>query len=88
MKSNEVPERKLIDEKYKWNLELIYKSFEDWQKNFDEIQSKIDNLKNYSGRLGEGSKTLLSFIKDDEAVSTIKFMGKNTKKYLNSEKIK
>ncbi|MBQ6435309.1 MAG: oligoendopeptidase F [Synergistaceae bacterium] len=69
MKSNEVPERKLIDEKYKWNLELIYKSFEDWQKNFDEIQSKIDNLKNYSGRLGEGSKTLLSFIKDDEAVS-------------------
>ncbi|MBQ6738037.1 MAG: oligoendopeptidase F [Synergistaceae bacterium] len=69
MKSNEVPERKLIDEKYKWNLELIYKSFEDWQKNFDEIQSKIENLKNYSGRLGEGSKTLLSFIKDDEAVS-------------------
>ncbi|MBR0233289.1 MAG: oligoendopeptidase F [Synergistaceae bacterium] len=69
MKSNEVPERKLIDEKYKWNLELIYKSFEDWQKNFDEIQSKIENLKNYYGRLGEGSKTLLSFIKDDEAVS-------------------
>ena len=69
MKSNEVPERKLIDEKFKWNLEAIYSSFEEWQKSYDEIQNKIEALKDYSGKLGEGSKTLLSFIKDDEEVS-------------------
>ena len=31
---------------------------------------------------------LEEFLKDDEAISTTKFMGKNVQKYLNSEKIK
>ncbi len=69
MKSNEVPERNSIPDNFKWNLEAIYNSFEDWQKSFDDVQNKIEALKNYSGKLGEGSKTLLNFIKDDEAVS-------------------
>ena len=69
MKSNEVPERNSIPDNFKWNLEAIYSSFEDWQKSFDDVQNKIEALKNYSGKLGEGSKTLLNFIKDDEAVS-------------------
>ena len=39
-------------------------------------------------KLSNQNLPLEDFLKDDEAVSTIKFMGKNTKKYLNSEKIK
>ena len=68
-KSNEVPERSSIPDESKWNLEAIYKNFEEWQNAFNETQTKIDALKNYSGKLGEGSATLLAFIKDDEAVS-------------------
>ncbi|MBQ9418753.1 MAG: oligoendopeptidase F, partial [Synergistaceae bacterium] len=68
-KSNEVPERSSIPDSAKWNLEAIYESFEAWQKSFDETKSKIEDLAKYSGRLGEGSATLLAFIKDDEAIS-------------------
>ena len=67
--TNEVPERKDIPEKFKWNLEAIYPSFEEWQKVFDETSAKIDALKNYAGRLGEGSKILLEFIKALEDAS-------------------
>ena len=67
--TNEVPERKDIPEKFKWNLEAIYPSFEEWQKVFDETSAKIDALKNYAGKLGEGSKILLEFIKAVEDAS-------------------
>ena len=69
MTINEVPERKNIPDKDKWNLEAIYSSFEAWQKAFDDTQAKIDVLKSYSGRLGEGSAVLLEFIKAEEAAS-------------------
>ena len=69
MNSKEVPERKNIPAEFKWDLEAIYKTFDDWQKSFNEVKTKIDALKNYSGRLGEGADTLLAFIKDDEAIS-------------------
>lgn len=69
MTINEVPDRKNIPDKDKWNLEAIYPSFDAWQKAFDETQAKIDALKAYSGRLGEGSRVLLEFIRADEAVS-------------------
>ena len=39
-------------------------------------------------KLSNQNLPLEEFLKDEEAISTTKFMGKNTKKYLNSEKIK
>lgn len=69
MTINEVPERNTIPEKDKWNLEAIYPSFDAWQKAFNETQAKINTLKAYSGRLGEGSKILLEFIKAEEEAS-------------------
>lgn len=65
----EVPERNSISEKYKWNLEAIYPTFDDWQKSFNKITEKIEKLSEYSGKLGESSKILLNFIKDDEEIS-------------------
>ncbi len=67
--TNEIPERKDIPENYRWNLEAIYPDFETWQKVYDETSEKVDALKDYAGKLGEGSATLLAFIKADEAVS-------------------
>ena len=65
----EVPERSSISEKYKWNLEAIYSTFDEWQKSFNEIAEKIDKLSEYSGKLGESSEILLKFIKEDEEIS-------------------
>lgn len=69
MSTNEVPERKNIPDKDKWNLEAIYKSFDEWQKAFDDTQAKVETLKQYAGRLGEGSGVLLGFIKAEEEAS-------------------
>lgn len=68
-KTNEVPERSAIPNEAKWDLEAIYENFDEWRKTFEDVKNRIGKLKNYSGKLGEGSKTLLNFIKDDEAVS-------------------
>ena len=67
--TNEIPERKSIADKDKWNLEAIYPSFEAWQTAYDRTKSGIDSLKDYAGRLGEGSSILLEFIRKDEEVS-------------------
>lgn len=69
MTTNEVPERTSIPEKDRWNLEAIYPSFDDWQKAYDLTQSGIEALTVYAGRLGEGSSTLLEFIRKEEEVS-------------------
>ena len=66
---NEVPERKDIPEKFRWNLEAIYPDFDAWQKSYDDTSAKVEALKDYAGKLGGGSATLLAFIKADEAVS-------------------
>ena len=39
-------------------------------------------------KLDDGKLPLEDYLKDDEAISCVKLMGKNTKKYFNSEKIK
>ena len=39
-------------------------------------------------KLKDGNYPLEDFLKEDDAISCIKLMGKNTKKYFNSEKIK
>ena len=61
--NNIIPERKNIPDEFKWNLEAIYKNIEDWQKNFDEINLKINGLENYSGKLNTGPEVLLKFLK-------------------------
>ena len=50
-RTNEVPERKDIPEKYRWDLEAIYPNFDEWQKSFDSVSEKIDVLKDYAGKL-------------------------------------
>ncbi len=67
--NNMIPERRNIPDEFKWDLEAIYKNIEDWQKNFDEINLKINGLENYSGKLNTGPEILLKFLKDNEAVT-------------------
>ena len=61
-KTNEVPERSAIPNEAKWDLEAIYENFDEWRKTFGDVKNKIGKLKNYSGKLGEGSKTLLNLL--------------------------
>lgn len=58
MKRNEVNER------YKWKIEDIFASDEEWEKGFADSEKKLDFAK-YSGKLGD-SETLLKFFKQND----------------------
>ncbi len=50
-------ERKDIPEKYKWNLQDVYKSLDDWKADYKKLNSQIGEVEKYKGKLGENAET-------------------------------
>ena len=63
--------RNEIDKKYKWNTEDIYKNWEEWQKDIDELKSLIKELPQYEEKIKESSAEFIKLIKLDEKISRI-----------------
>ena len=53
-----VPERGEIDEEYKWSLESIYASDEDWEAAYEAVSERIDELRRYEGQVTDDAETL------------------------------
>ena len=51
-----------IPDHYKWQLTDIYSTDEEWKEDYDKLNSIITQLKDYSGKLGNGSDTMLEYI--------------------------
>lgn len=58
--------REEIEDKYKWDLEVIYENDELWESDFKFVQDSIPKYNNYQGRLSESDDTLLKCLKFDE----------------------
>mgnify|MGYP000636901990 FL=1 len=54
-----VPEREELEDEYKWDLESIYTTDEEWEEGFETLQAKLDDLEAYEGRLTSDGDTLL-----------------------------
>ncbi|HEX2933842.1 MAG TPA: oligoendopeptidase F [Bacteroidales bacterium] len=54
-------ERSQVDPKYKWKLEDLYASDEQWQKAKESVKADIDKFDNYKGKLNS-AKGLLDFL--------------------------
>ena len=67
--SGELPKRSELDPKYTWNLKDIYKSEEDWQKDYDWVKANLPKFKEFKGKVGESAENLLNAIKFDEKIS-------------------
>ncbi len=52
--------REEIDDKYKWNLDDLYSSIDEWENAKSKIEERVDEIQKYKGKLGESSKNLLS----------------------------
>lgn len=50
-------ERKDVPEKYRWNNSILFKNLDEWNKDKTEIESKIENLKSFKGKLGESAES-------------------------------
>jgi oligoendopeptidase F len=63
-----VPERSDIDTEYKWELESIYDTDEEWEAAFESVASRLDEFDAYEGRVTESAETLLDLLELQEDV--------------------
>ncbi|WP_254272393.1 oligoendopeptidase F [Haloarcula marina] len=61
-----VPAREDIDETYKWDLESLYATDEDWEAAFEEAESLVSDLEAYEGRATDDAATLLATLETYE----------------------
>jgi oligoendopeptidase F len=56
----ELRDRAAIDDRYKWNLNDIFPGWEEWQKGYDELDTKIGAYAALQGTLAQGADRLLA----------------------------
>lgn len=59
LQAGDYKNRKDIPAKYKWNLNDIYANWDEWEKGLNDLQTMMDEIVKYKGRLNEGPETLL-----------------------------
>jgi oligoendopeptidase F len=61
-----VPARDEIDEAYKWDLESLFATDDEWEQAYEEAQALIEELAAYEGRATEDAGTLLETLETYE----------------------
>lgn len=57
-----VRERKEIDNQYKWDLENLFSSDEEWEENFQSTSDRIDDLREFEGQLTDSASNLKQYL--------------------------
>ncbi len=60
---NELPAREQIDPKYRWRLEDIYPSDDDWETDYRRVEQGLGAIGEFKGRTGESAEALLKVLK-------------------------
>ncbi|MFC6823910.1 oligoendopeptidase F [Halopelagius fulvigenes] len=63
-----VPERSEIEREYKWDVEDIYASDDEWEAAFEDVRERLDDLSAYEGRVTESPETLLELLELQEDI--------------------
>jgi oligoendopeptidase F len=58
-----LPKRNEIPKEYTWNLESIYATDADWERDFTHVVSLLPEIRAFEGRLGESGQTLLDALR-------------------------
>ncbi len=66
--SSVLPPRDSIEEKYKWKIEDIYKSNDEWENKFRWVENNLGNYQSFEGKILHSAKQLLSCLKYDESI--------------------
>ena len=64
-------DRKNIDNKYKWNIDLMYQSKESIEKDIEKIKSYINEIKQYKGILVDNKENLYKALNISEKASQL-----------------
>ena len=63
-----VPERSDVETEYKWDLESLFTTDEDWERAYAEVEEALDELRAYEGRATEDAETLHQLLETHESV--------------------
>ena len=66
---SDIPQRGDIEDEYKWNLEDIYPTFEDWEKDYQFVELGLEKFNKFRGQLGKSGKTILECFRFKEEIS-------------------
>ncbi|RBW69945.1 oligoendopeptidase F [Bacillus taeanensis] len=68
-KQNALPKRNEVPVDQTWNLEDIFPSDSDWEKEFNEVKKMIPSISAFQGKLGESAETLYEMLQTQNNVS-------------------
>ena len=68
-KTNTLPKRDEIPEEKTWNLEDIFNTDKDWEKEFSEIKEMLPKLKEFKGKLGVSGESLFEALQYQNEIS-------------------
>ena len=63
-----VPERDDVETEYKWDLESLFDTDDQWEDAYEEVESRLDELRAFEGQATEDASTLLSLFENYEDV--------------------
>ncbi len=63
--------RSQVKAEYKWDLTEVYSDYDEWKKDIEHIDDKIEALTRYKGHLLDSSDSLLEFLKDQREVEKL-----------------
>lgn len=59
---DKIVDRKNVEKKYKWKLEDIYLSWEEWDKDTEELKEKVDKITYFEDKIKENKEDFISLI--------------------------
>ena len=62
-----------IPAEYKWNLNDIYKNWDEWNAGMEEVQKKMDAIVSYKGKLKQSSSDLLKVMKLNDELGILSY---------------
>ena len=66
-------ERDDIPERFKWNLTHIFSDWTEWQRAYEELETKIAAFAALQGSLGKGAEQLLAAYKSRDAIGQLSY---------------
>lgn len=58
--------RQQIEEKYKWNLQSLYKNMQEWEKEFTSVKEQIQTIVSFKGKLNQASQLKECLLLDEK----------------------
>lgn len=69
--ANKLKKRNEVEQQYKWKIEDLYENDEQWQQEVEVINTLVDELKQYQGKLGDSAESLYSFLSLSDKVDEL-----------------